>query len=190
MRKAIMKRSELATKYRARPNEENQKAFKKQRNFCNRLYKKERRKYYNNLDLRKITDNRKFWNTVKPFLSNKGTNSQKISLKEGEEIVTDDTKIANVLNEHFVNSVRCLAEKGGCSAHVLEMNDEKDPIDNIITRFKYHPSITDINSKGFSEKFDFTLFSTDDVLSELNKLDHMKSTTEIKVKLLKENADI
>ena len=190
MRKAIMKRSELATKYRARPNEENQKAFKKQRNFCNRLYKKERRKYYNNLDLRKITDNRKFWNTVKPFLSNKGTNSQKISLKEGEEIVTDDTKIANVLNEHFVNSVRCLAEKGGCSAHVLEMNDEKDPIDNIITRFKYHPSITDINSKGFSEKFDFTLFSTDDVLSELNKLDHMKSTTGINVKLLKENADI
>ena len=70
------------------------------------------------------------------------------------------------------------------------MNDEKDPIDNIITRFKYHPSITDINSKGFSEKFDFTLFSTDDVLSELNKLDHMKSTTGINVKLLKENADI
>ena len=103
IRKAIMKRSELATKYRARPNEENQKAFKKQRNFCNRLYKKERKKYYNNLDLRKITDNSKFWNTVKPCLSNKGTTSQKISLKEGEEIVTDDSKIANVLNEHFVS---------------------------------------------------------------------------------------
>ena len=108
------------------------------------------------MDLQKITDNRKFWNTVKLFLSNKRTTSQKISLKEGEEIVTDDTKIANVLNEHFINSVRCLAEKRGCSAHVLEMNDEKDPVDNIITRFKYHPSITDINSKEFSEKFDFT----------------------------------
>jgi len=46
MRKSIMKRSELATKYRAQLTEENQKAFKKQRNFCNRLYKKERRKYY------------------------------------------------------------------------------------------------------------------------------------------------
>ena len=43
IRKAIMKRSELATKYRARPNEENQKAYKKQRNFCNRQYKKEQK---------------------------------------------------------------------------------------------------------------------------------------------------
>ena len=131
MRKAIIKRSELATKYRARLNEENQKAFKKQINFCNR---QERRKYYN-LDLRKTTDNRKFWNTVKPLLSNKGKNSQKISLKE-EEIVTDDIKIANVLNEHFIKFVRCLAEKGCCSVHVLELNDEKNPIDNIITCFK------------------------------------------------------
>ena len=67
MRKAIMKRSELATKYRTRPTEEYKKAFKKQKNFCNRLYKKERKKYYENLDLRKITDNNKFWNTVKPL---------------------------------------------------------------------------------------------------------------------------
>ena len=36
----------------------------------------------------------------------------------------------------------------------------------------------------------FTLLSTDDVLSELKKLEHMKSTTGISVKLLKENADI
>ena len=69
------------------------------------MYKKGWRKYYDNLDLRKITDNSKFWNTVKPCLSNKGTTSQKISLKEGEEILTDDIKIANVLNEHFINSV-------------------------------------------------------------------------------------
>ena len=84
----------------------------------------------------------------------------------------------------------CLAEKGDCSAHVLEMNGEKDPLDNIITRFKLHPSIVDVKSKGFSEKFDFTLLSTEDVLSELNKLAHRKSTIGVNVKLLKENADI
>ena len=106
-----MKRSELATKYRAQPTEENQKAFKKQRNFCNRLYKKERRKYYENLDLRKITDNRKFWDTIKPFLSNKSISSQKISLKEGEKLVTDDIEVANVLNKHFINFVWSLDEK-------------------------------------------------------------------------------
>ena len=33
MQKAIMKRSDLATKYHSRPTEENKKSFKKQRNF-------------------------------------------------------------------------------------------------------------------------------------------------------------
>ena len=141
MRKAIMKRSELATKYCSKPTMENQRAFKKQRNFCNRLYKKERKRYYENLDLNNITDNKKFWNTVKPFLSNKGKCSQKISLKEGEELITDDAEVANILNKHFVNSVRCLAEKGGCSAQVLDINDKKDALENIITRFQHHPSI-------------------------------------------------
>ena len=55
MRKAIMKRSELATKYCTRPAEENKKAFEKQR-----LYKKERQKYYENLDLCKISDRLQF----------------------------------------------------------------------------------------------------------------------------------
>ena len=190
MRKAIMKRSELATKYRTRPTEENKKAFKKQRNFCNRLYKKERQKYYENLDLRKINDNKKFWNTVKPLMSNKGPNSQKISLKEGDKLVTDDIEIANVLNKHFVSSVRCLAEKGGCSAHVLDINDEKDTLDNIFKRFKLHPSIIAIKEKSFKEIFDFTLLTTDEVLSEINKLDHTKSTTGISISLLKDNSDI
>ena len=52
-----MKRSELATRSRKNPTEENSKAFKKQRNFCSRLYRKERKKYFDNLDLQKITDN-------------------------------------------------------------------------------------------------------------------------------------
>ena len=38
MRKAIMKRSEIATRLGKSPTEENSRAFKKQRNFCSRLY--------------------------------------------------------------------------------------------------------------------------------------------------------
>ena len=41
MRKAIMKRSELATKYRRNPTEDNLRAWKKHKNFCSNLYKKE-----------------------------------------------------------------------------------------------------------------------------------------------------
>ena len=52
LRKAIMKRSELKTKYYKYPSDSNLKNFKKQRNFCSRLYKKERKKYYNNLEIK------------------------------------------------------------------------------------------------------------------------------------------
>ena len=90
-----------------------------------------------------------------------------IALKEGDKIIVDDIEIANVLNKHFVNSVRCLAEKGGCSAHVLDINDEKDPLENIFTRFQLHPSKTAIKQKDFKEVFDITLLTTEAVLSEM-----------------------
>ena len=34
--------------------------------------------YYGNLNEKGITDNKKFWKTVKPFLSDKSINSDKI----------------------------------------------------------------------------------------------------------------
>ena len=40
MRKAIMKRSELAIKYHRAPTDENLSAWKKHKNYCSNLYKK------------------------------------------------------------------------------------------------------------------------------------------------------
>ena len=70
--KAIMRRSCLQNKFYQSKRLEDKSNFKKQRNYCNRLYKKEKRKYFNNLNLKHLTDNKTFWKTVKPFLSNKG----------------------------------------------------------------------------------------------------------------------
>ena len=69
MRKAIMRRSALENIFYKDRNPENHKAYKKQKNYCSRLYKKERKKYYANLNIDKITDNIEFWKTVKPFIS-------------------------------------------------------------------------------------------------------------------------
>ena len=67
LRKAIMKRSEFESKYVKNKINENLKSYKKQRNLCSKLYKKERKKYYKMLDLKNATDNKEFWKTVKPF---------------------------------------------------------------------------------------------------------------------------
>ena len=61
LRKAIMKRSSLENLYDQKKTLEHNKAYQKQNNFCSRLYKKERKKYYANINVNDITDNKKFW---------------------------------------------------------------------------------------------------------------------------------
>ena len=100
LRKTIMKRSELESKYVKSKTSETLKSYKKQRNFCSKLYKKERKKYYERLDLNNVTDNKKLWKTVKPFLSDKVTFPQ-IALVENDEIISDESKVANSFSNFF-----------------------------------------------------------------------------------------
>ena len=44
------------------------KAQKKQKKYVSRLYKKEKKMLFNSLNGSVVSDNRKFWKTVKPFL--------------------------------------------------------------------------------------------------------------------------
>ena len=67
LRKAIASRSRLENKFHRMRTKESRELFKKQKNYCSRLYKKERNIFYNNLDPKCITDNKRFWNTMKPF---------------------------------------------------------------------------------------------------------------------------
>ena len=48
LRKAIMKRSQLEKKYTSNSAVENRNKYKKHKNFCSKLYKKERKKFYLN----------------------------------------------------------------------------------------------------------------------------------------------
>ena len=76
LRKVMMKRSELETKFYQTNSHTDKLAYKKQNNFVSRLYKRERKKYYNNLDIRRMTDSKRFWQTMKPFLSDKTSSDQ------------------------------------------------------------------------------------------------------------------
>ena len=54
----------------------NKLAYTKQRNCCVSLLRKVKWEYFANLNEKNITDNRKFWQTVKPFFPEiKGTNN-------------------------------------------------------------------------------------------------------------------
>ena len=89
-----MTRSKLQKRY-YKTNLEDREHFKKHNNYCNRWYKKERKKYYSNINLQNITENKLFWKTVKPFLTDKGTNINNITLIEKDEIISNDVDVAD-----------------------------------------------------------------------------------------------
>ena len=101
LRKAIMKSSQLESIYRETLTEKSLKAYKKQKNYVSRLYKKERKTFFNSLNPSVVSDNRKFWKTVKLLFSSKGSYGNKIKLVENEEIIDGDTKVAEELKNFF-----------------------------------------------------------------------------------------
>ena len=61
-----MHRSKLKNPYNKNPTEEKKRKYDRQRNFCVSLMKKEKRRYYNNLDLKVFADSKLFWKKIKP----------------------------------------------------------------------------------------------------------------------------
>ena len=74
LRKATMHRSRLKNIYIRKRNNKNLENYKKQRNFCYDLLRKTKTEYFKNLKVEDLSDNRKFWKTIKPYFSNKSLN--------------------------------------------------------------------------------------------------------------------
>ena len=69
--RAIMKRSRLKNRFLKNPNNENELKYKKQRNYCVNVLNKAKKKYFNSLNNRNISNNKEFWKVVKPFFQKK-----------------------------------------------------------------------------------------------------------------------
>ena len=99
--KAIMTRSRLKNRYNCSPNYINKFRYKKQRNYCVNLTRRVKRNYYSNLDVNKVNDNKKFWETIKPCFSDKNTLRKRITLIEKDNIITEDLTLAQTFNTFF-----------------------------------------------------------------------------------------
>ena len=72
----------------------------------------------------------------------------------------------------------------------LNFNTIDDPLQNIIQRFKNHPSIISIKEKVVSGSFDFKPLTVEEVSTEIFKMNQKKSTTGVSIGFLKDNLDI
>ena len=59
-----------------------------QRNYCVSLLKKAKQQYFQNLNLNDITDNKIFWQTIKPYFNEQGSDSDKIALSGNDSVLT------------------------------------------------------------------------------------------------------
>ena len=75
------------------------KKYQKQKNYCSKLYKKERKAFFSNLNSSNICDNKTFCKYIQPFFSEKRKISNKITLVDDNDvIVSDDQSISEKLN--------------------------------------------------------------------------------------------
>ena len=141
---------------------------------------------------KKITDNKTFWKTVKPFLSDKTPSDEKITLIEKDKIIKTDTKTDNVLNTFFSTIISNLNIPEYPVSDSIS-NDINDPVLKSILKYKDHPSIKAIEKiSKLSNLFKFSNAEKREILNEIVNLDALKSCqdTDVPTKIIKENAAI
>ena len=186
--KAIMQRTCLRNKFLKNPTNQNRLSYKKQIKFCLSLLIKEKKEYFANLNEKDITNNRKFWYTAKPFLSDKIKSRENIILINNDRIMSDEVEIASTLNDFFSNIIKNLKLLEYYVEEKISHGLSSHPTLKAILKYKNHPSMKVI--KSFSTRFSSFYLSHDDkntILKEIRKLKMNKAVqdTGIPVKTLR-----
>ena len=98
-----------------------------------------KKEYFNNLDIKKITDNITFWRTVVPLFSNKNSNSNKLNLNEDGKTVSDEKKLCRTFSTYFANKVSNL-KIPNIHEDASDIRSNPDPVLAAINTFQNQPS--------------------------------------------------
>ena len=102
-----MTRTRLLNKCRKDNSAGNLFAQKRQRNLCVKLLRKSKKVFYNNLNVNIITDNRKFWQTIKPNFTGK-TNWMTNNRVDGDKVITEEKDAVKKFKDHCEKIVETL----------------------------------------------------------------------------------
>ena len=101
------------------------------------LLRRTKKEHFQNLNVKDLSDNKKFWKTIKPHSSKKGLNSNKMLLKKKGELISDEKQLASIMNKFFINITKSLKLKEDQGSPPVTLN-------NILKKFIFHPSIDKI----------------------------------------------
>ena len=123
-----------------------------------------------------LANNKKFWNAVKPFLTNKGfLTNDNISTKVNDDLVTDKTKLANLFNLHYINIV----ENTSGAPPVIQgnpnnPNEDNTTVKNIIKQYENHSSIINIKNHIDSPVIRFDILTAN--MEDIKNINPKKAT--------------
>ena len=92
-----------------------------------------------------MADNKQFWRTVKPLLSDKSKSNEKITLVEDNKIISEDKDNTELLNSFFSNAVKNLKIPEFSDSNLLAENIPH-PIFKAILKYENHSSIIAIKN--------------------------------------------
>ena len=191
--KEIMTRSRLRNKFLKTKTDANRKANNKQRNYCASLFRREKKSFFNNLDTKKIVDNKRFWQTVKPFFPFKSRVKNKITLIEDKtKIEFDNNLVVETFNNFFANIVSSLGLQ--CKDDLLvSVEHIQDSLEKIIEKLEQHQSIIAIIKHRLTKpNFWFSGVAQQSIEYLIKTLVSSKTIKKdnIRTKMIKENIDI
>ena len=196
--KAIYTRTRLKNKYWRDPSSENKLAYKKQTNLCISIRRKSITNYLNKFTDKGLETNKSFWKFIKPFLTNKGTLTDRdISIVDGKKIISDDFELAKTFNNRYINTV----EINSSFKPLKITNQSKDDllvINEIIHTYQDHPSVRQIKNVITTSNtpkpiyFSFEPTNLVEVQKRLKNIGTKKATgfDKIPPKLVKRSAEI
>ena len=68
--------------------------------------------------MKKVTDNKHFWKTIKPNFTDKVLKDEKIVLVEDDKVITAETDLAKIFKDHFENIVESLHIQRPCKVNL------------------------------------------------------------------------
>ena len=115
-----------------------------------------KKSYFDKVTSKGFVSNKAFWNTVKLLLTNKGLLTNKsITIKHKDKIVTDNSKLAHLFNNHYINIAENTSGMPPENIGNPECkSDDHLTVAKINKHYKSHPSTETIN-KICNKKRDF-----------------------------------
>ena len=177
--RAIMVRSHLKSIYNKNPCPENRLKYTKQRNKCVALRKKAIKGDFDKVTNQTSTSSKAFYDIVKPYITNKGgLGKNDMTLVEKDEIVSNESKLAEIFNKYYVNIVKIT----NIGNNMCPGTTFQDVVLNIIENYKVHPSIIAIKGNvKIDDKFYFSEVSEVYIGKLLSELDPKKSIGDDKI---------